>query len=168
MRTRAKRGTVVPDESPAIVADVNGAAISLGPLPDFLGYALRRAQMTVFESFTRMLAQFQLKPGDFGVLIVIDHNPGLRSTDVCNALGFQKANFAPLLQRLEGRNLVKRVSSPSDRRAQSLQLTAAGRKLLARALQVHAEHEQDMLGNLDREAVSRLIVQLNKLANGLE
>lgn len=140
-----------------------GSGASLGPLENYLGYSLRRAQMQVFTNFSTLLSQFDLKPGQFGVLIVIDNNPGLRATDVCNALGFQKANFAPLVRTLEQRGLVRRRSSAVDRRTQTLQLTATGKRLLQRALKVHDLHERRIVGQLGAADCKRLVAMLRQL-----
>lgn len=165
------RGAAVEIDDPSIrssaksaAAESDAAQISLGPLSGFVGYALRRAQLAVFDAFTNLLSQFDIKPGEFGVLIVIENNPGLRATDVCNALGFQKANFAPLIRRLELRGLVKRTDSRDDKRTQRLTLTAAGRRLLEKALKVHQDHEVALLQALGTANADRLIAQLNKLA----
>src|SRR5580692_7287230 len=138
--------------------------VKLGPLARYVGYALRRAQLAVFASFTSVLSQFDLKPGQFAVLIVIDENPGLRATDVCNALGFQKTNFAPLIRTLEQRGLVRRRSSTHDRRTQTLQLTAHGKRLLTRATKVHRKLERAVVARVGAAATARLLEQLNALA----
>lgn len=138
--------------------------VRLGPLAHHVGHALRRAQLAVFAGFSARLSQFELKPGEFGVLIVIDQNPGLRATDVCHALGFQKANFAPLVRGLAQRGLVRRRSSVRDRRTRTLQLTPAGKRLLTRALKVHEQYERMLSARLGAAATQRLIAQLSTLA----
>lgn len=138
--------------------------VRLGPLPDQLGFALRRAQLTIFSSITELMSRFELKPGQYAVMVVIDQNPGLRATDVCHALGFQKANFAPLVRALEQRRLVHRDSSDRDRRTQILHLTAKGRELLQRVLKLHADYERGLRSRLGAGATRRLISQLELLA----
>lgn len=162
---RSRRSSEVePRQSRAAGIDPDAAVLSLGPLRGFIGYAIRRAQLSVFEAFARSLAEFELRPGDFGVLIVIDSNEGLRSIDVCNVLGFQKTNFVNLIRRLEDRGLVARVEHKEDRRAQTLQLTGAGKRTLQRVLKAHAQLErefQDLLGAAEAE---KFVEQCNKLA----
>lgn len=140
--------------------------VSLGPLPGYIGYMLRQAQLTVFARFNAALSQFDLKPGQFSVLIVIDHNASLRATDVCNALGFQKANFAPLIRTLEQRGLVLRRDCERDRRTQTLQLTAAGKRLLARAMRAHDEFERELCERLGSSAARGLLDRLAELTQG--
>jgi DNA-binding MarR family transcriptional regulator len=136
----------------------------LGPLTGYLDYALRQAQLAVFANSVALLSRFELKPAEFGVLIVIDHNPGLRATDVCKALGLQKANFAPLVRSLERRGLVQRRSSALDRRTRALQLTVAGTRRLARARKLHERHQRSLTAGLGAAATRRLISQLLALA----
>jgi DNA-binding MarR family transcriptional regulator len=141
-----------------------GRGISLGPLRGYLDYALRQAQLAVFASSGALLSRFDIRPGQFAVLIVIDHNPGMRATDVCHALGFQKANFAPLVRSLERHGLVRRRRSALDRRTRSLLLTPAGTRLLARVRRAHERHQRVLSARLGHAATRRLISQLLELA----
>ena len=146
------------------VSDPGQAVLGIGVLAGFVGYALRRAQLSVFEAFASALAEFDLRPGDFGVLIVIDSNQALRSIDVCTLLGIQKTNFVILIGRLEERGLVARVADRKDRRAQMLQLTVAGKRLLQRALKAHAKLERRFEALLGAEQMQLFVNQCNQLA----
>jgi DNA-binding MarR family transcriptional regulator len=156
-RQRAAVGRTVAAAKPA-------RRFKLGPLAGYLDYALRQAQLAVTAQSVPLLLRFGLKPAEFGALIVIAHNPGLRATDVCGVLGMQKANFAPLARSLERRGLLRRRSSALDRRTQALQLTVAGARLLARARQAHARHQRSLTAGLGAAATRRLISQLLALA----
>src|SRR3979490_684519 len=87
------------------VEAASGRHVSCGPLTDSLGYALRRAQMSAVAEFLEAFKEIDLRPTQLAVLIIISENPGVRQTEVCDALGIQKANFVPLLNELEGRGL---------------------------------------------------------------
>jgi DNA-binding MarR family transcriptional regulator len=159
-RTAAKHG---PDEIAA------GDAGELGPLTQYVGYALRRAQVALFGDFIRTLAEVDLRPAQFSVLTVIDANPGLLQSRAGAALGIQKANFVPLLRELEERGLVRRV--PLDGRSNGLHLTAAGKRLLGRARRLHDEHHgrvAALIGESDRPKLIAMLWRLSALANGNE
>jgi DNA-binding MarR family transcriptional regulator len=160
--TQRKLDKYGPQGASSLTKD--GTPISLGPLSGYVGYALRRAQLTLFDHFTTLLRQFDLRPGQFSVLLVIQHNPGLRATDVCNALEIRKPNLVPVIRTLQRRGWVQCRASPLDRRTQTLELTARGRQLLARALRVHAEFEQRLIKGLGKSAARRLVSQLLQLA----
>jgi DNA-binding MarR family transcriptional regulator len=115
--------------------------VDLAPLMSFVGYAVRRAQIAIFGDFLESLREVDLRPAQFGVLVVIDDHPGMRQSDVCAGLGIQKANFVPLISELEARGLVVREPGANDRRAYALHLTAQGAALLRRARELHARHE---------------------------
>lgn len=139
--------------------------IDVGPLIGYLGYALRRAQLTAYADFIATLEEVTLSPGEFGVLTIINQNPGLRPADVCSALGILKPNFVAVLASLERRDLVERRNAQNDRRAFALHLTAAGSTLLQRARTLQAEHEARMVEKLGARGREQLLRLLNKLAD---
>lgn len=138
--------------------------VSLGRLSGHLDHALRLAQLAVSARSARLLSRFDLKPGQFAALIVIDRNPGLRATDACRVLGLQKANFAPLLRGFERRGLVQRRRFALDRRTQRLQLTATGVRLLVRARRAHGREQRALRAALGAAATRHLIAQLLEIA----
>ena len=130
-------------------ATTGAGPVDLGPLPNQLGYALRRAQMAVFADFHQEFAPLDLRPAQFSVLLVIRHTPGVRPSQAAEALGIKRANFVPLISGLEGRCLLERRPARDDRRARALHLTPGGEALLRRsdaALQRHERRWRDMLG----------------------
>ena len=70
----AKVGKVARKEAVDGVADHN--PLQIGELSELLGYALKRAQLKVFEDFLRCMASLQLTPAQFSVLVLIEKNPG--------------------------------------------------------------------------------------------
>jgi DNA-binding MarR family transcriptional regulator len=139
--------------------------IDTGPLMGYLGYALRRAQLTAYADFIAALSEVAISPGEFGVLTIIHQNPGLRPADVCTALGILKPNFVAVLASLERRDLVERRDSKSDRRAFALHLTASGTALLQRARTLQAEHEARLVKKIGARGRTELLRLLNKLAD---
>lgn len=140
------------------------AEISLGLLPSLLGYALRRAQVAVFQNFTEVVGASELTPGQFGVLVVIDANPGLSQTQLGNALGIDRSTVVAVIDRLETRGLVARQAAPNDRRSHALRLSDAGKTTLRRLTErVHA-HERAITRHLSSEEQARLIELLRRVA----
>jgi DNA-binding MarR family transcriptional regulator len=136
----------------------------VGALGDSIGYALRRAQLASTAEFLEAMKEVDLRPTQFSVLILINENPGVRQTEVCAALGLQKANFVPLLNELERRGLAERRPGVPDRRASALHLTEAGVAILRRALQLHSNLEDRMATRLGPEGREQLLALLEQLA----
>ena len=97
--------------------DQKNSNIDLGPLPELIGYVLRRAQLVVFQDFFNAFAPFEISPAQFSVLIVIERNPGLTQSQVAAALGIKRTNFVGLLDELERRLLAERRQAARDKRS---------------------------------------------------
>ena len=139
------------------------AAASLGPLPDYVGYRLRQAQISVFTEFIDRLTELDLRPFQFGTLLVIQANPGLSQADVCAALEIHPANFAPMIASLERRGLVERRQRSSDRRSNSLRLSPAGEELLRRAVALQEQHEAEIAERLGAGGKDALVALLDRI-----
>lgn len=138
--------------------------LDLGPLPRLTGYALRRAQLTVFEDFIATLAELDLRPAQYSVLLVLERNPGSTQTAVAAALGIQRANFVTLLDGLERKDLARREPSPTDRRSHALTLTPHGEAVLRRAHQLVAEHDARMVAKVGVERWNELLSVVQALS----
>jgi DNA-binding MarR family transcriptional regulator len=139
--------------------------VAMGHLPELLGYALRRAQVTVFADFHHRFSADDITPAQFGVLEVLKHNPGLRQTQVSAALGVRRTNFVPLFDGLEARGLAERRKVPADRRAFALYLTPAGEDLLERLERTVSEHEAKFTARIGAEGKHQLLTLLHRLCD---
>jgi DNA-binding MarR family transcriptional regulator len=145
-------------------ATTEGAALQLGELSEHLGYALKRAQLKIFDDFLRGVAPLQLTPAQFSVLLLLDKNPGHNQTEIANTLGILRPNFVAMLDNLESRGLCARMRSTNDRRSHILVLTDKGRAVLARAKKlVAAKHEarlNALLGPANRAALLAMLAKI--------
>jgi DNA-binding MarR family transcriptional regulator len=152
----------LPSDKPGTVD--RDAEISLGLLPSLLGYNLRRAQVAVFQNFTEVVGAAELTPGQFGVLVVIDTNPGLSQTQLGNALGIDRSTVVAVIDRLESRGLVARQPAPNDRRSHALHLSDSGKTTLRRLTERVRAHERQIARQLSAEEQARLIELLRRVA----
>ena len=157
----ARKEPAEPAEAPT-----ESPALQLGELSEHLGYALKRAQLKIFEDFLRCVAPLQLTPAQFSVLLLLDKNPGRNQTEIANTLGILRPNFVAMLDGLESRDLCARIRSTNDRRSHILVLTEKGRAVLARAKKlVAAKHEarlNELLGPANRAALQALLATIAK------
>src|ERR1044072_6720506 len=122
--------------------------LDLGPLPDLIGYVLRRAQLVVFQDFFNAFAPFDISPAQFSVLTVTERNPGLTQSQVAAALGIKRTNFVGLLNELEARALAERRQGSGDKRSHALYLTAEGTALMRKLRPVLKAHEARMVAKV--------------------
>src|SRR6201984_1636820 len=138
----------------------------MGELSEHLGYALKRAQLKIFEDFLRCVAPLQLTPAQFSVLLLLERNPGRNQTEIASTLGILRPNFVAMLDGLESRELCSRVRSANDRRSHHLVLTDKGRAALARAKKLVAtKHEarlNELLGPANRAALLSMLTKVSQ------
>jgi DNA-binding MarR family transcriptional regulator len=143
--------------------------IDLGPLPELVGYVLRRAQLAVFQDFFAAFAPFDIRPAQFSVLTVIERNPGLAQSRVAEALGIKRTNFVGMLDELETRGLAERRQTARDKRSHALYLTADGVALMRKLKPVIKAHESRIvarLGEQDRDALVALLREIAEPRDG--
>ena len=139
------------------------AEILLGALPDLIGYQLRLAQIAIFRDFAASLGTYDITPGLFGTLVIIDVNPGLKQSELAKATHLDRSTVVSVIDNLERRGLVERRSATADRRSNALQLTSAGKALLKKLQQLVAEHEQRLTENLSDKDQVTLVRLLQKI-----
>jgi DNA-binding MarR family transcriptional regulator len=148
--TVSKTAAVNPAKSSRKDAPADGAdndALRMGELSEHLGYALKRAQLKIFEDFLRCVAPLQLTPAQFSVLLLLDKNPGRNQTEIANTLGILRPNFVAMLDGLESRELCVRMRSTNDRRSHVLMLTDKGRL-------------NELLGSANRAALLSMLAKI--------
>ena len=111
-----------------------------------LGYNLAIASAAAFKRFDRNVAAVHgLRRVEFTVLVLIDSNPDVTAKKLGNALGIAAPNMTVMLDRLERRELLRRVKSEADGRAQHVILTRKGKALAAKAEMAAATAEEELL-----------------------
>lgn len=163
MSSNADKKNAASQAASATASDARAAA-DVGPLANMVGYALRRAQLAVFDDVIANFAELDLRPAQFSVLVMLGHAPGLKQSDVAAALGIQRANFVVLFDGLERRGLAQRISAPNDRRSYALHLTGAGAKVLARACEIEDRFETRLDARLGPGGREQLLALLGRLA----
>ncbi|MFB8831380.1 MarR family winged helix-turn-helix transcriptional regulator [Azotobacter sp. CWF10] len=132
-------------------------------LDELIGYALRRAQLKVFQHLVSRLVVFDLRPAQFTALAIIEQNPGLMQADLARALAIEPPQAVVLLNKLESRGLAVRVRCKPDKRSYGIFLSKAGETLLRELREVAAQSDQDATAALSAEERQQLIELLHKI-----
>jgi DNA-binding MarR family transcriptional regulator len=141
------------------------AAVDYGMLSEFVGYAMRRAQVHMYQDFFRVVAPFDIRPAQLAVLIVIERNPGLKQSEVATALNIKRTNFVGLLDTLESRGLAERRAVARDRRSYALYLTAEGEALIRKLKPIIKAHEERLLAGLGEDGRRQLMSLLRRIVS---
>jgi DNA-binding MarR family transcriptional regulator len=166
-RTRSNMDEPTRTEAADEPATLSRSKLDLGPLPNLLGYALRRAQVAVFADFIASFAALELRPAQFSALLLIRHNPGCKQSDVAEALGILRPNFVAMMDELDHRGLTQRTTSKDDRRSYAIYLTEAGESLLSQAMLVVAAHEGRLTSALQPGEQEQLLDILTRIEGAI-
>lgn len=139
--------------------------LDMGRLGGLVGFHLRCAQVTAFESFKDYLRPYGLSPGQLGAMYLIAANPGASQSAVAEALLFDRSNMVQIIDQLEARGLVVREPSATDRRTHALRLTPRGAKLSDELAAVVQRHEEDVGRGLKADE-RRMLIRLLERVHG--
>ncbi|MCC6608448.1 MAG: MarR family transcriptional regulator [Burkholderiales bacterium] len=138
------------------------AELDHGLLPALLGYQLRLAQLAVFRDFAAAAREFGVSPGRFGMLVLVEANPGVTQTRLAEAVGLDRSTLVAVLDQLEERGLLERRQG-EDRRTNGLWLTRRGKVVLARMKDRVALHEARIAAQLNDAERRTLLGLLRRL-----
>lgn len=149
--------------APPIANDSDAEDISLGVLRDIAGYHLRRASAAFAADFSRAVEGTRIRQVLFGILAVVDANPGISQGPAGKMLGIQRANMVPLINELVDRDLIARRVSQTDRRAFELSITATGSAMLAECLAKIETHEASLMDDFTEQERQTLFDLLSRI-----
>ncbi len=136
-------------------------------LRNFVGYHMKRAFNVVQADLTRTLKPFDLRMLTYTALILIVDNPGLRQSQLADAMDIERPNLVVIVDELERRELITRDRSEHDRRAYSLKATLAGRQLCEKAVEAVKAHEERLLRGIDEIVRSEMLKAMRLIETSL-
>ena len=139
------------------------ALVSDGELSGLIGYALRRAQLRVFEDFYAALSVEGITPARFSALCLIDANAGVSQTTLAETLDIARSGVVSLIDNLEKLDLVSREPIATDKRAYALHLTRNGKLTLQRIRRQVAVHEARVCSRLGKKDKQNLLELLSRV-----
>lgn len=100
---------------------------------------------------------------DFVVLEALLHKGPLTISQIQAKVLLASGSMTAAVDRLESRGLAVRRSTAEDRRTRTIELTAAGRRLIEGAYREHAKHLEEALSVLSEKEKQLLYGGLKKL-----
>lgn len=154
----------LPDRAPTARSAL--AAIEFAGLDDLLGYGLRRAQGAVHRDYMATIGALKITQKQAAVLWLVQGNSGVMQGAIGAKLGMDRATMMTLVNRLEGRGLLKRQRSRTDARRRELHLTRAGTALINQVRERITRHEtrvKRLFSAAELRTLKRLLRQLQSL-----
>ena len=120
------------------------------------------------EIRSRLRATFDITLPRFDLMAQLERHPGgLRMGELSKRMMVTGGNITGITDQLEREQLVVRVTDPHDRRASSVQLTAAGRAAFNAMAKVHEGWIEELLKDMPADDKAQLIVLLARMKDTL-
>lgn len=132
---------------------------------DVVGRVLLLSE-TLKKSAGATLRQFDIGYTDLDVLATLRRSGKpyrLRPADLLRTVLIQSGSLTACLDRLEKRGLVERRATEADRRSRSVELTAAGRKHIDRAIEARFDEASAAVSGLAKAEQRTLASLLRKM-----
>ncbi|MFJ7797122.1 MarR family winged helix-turn-helix transcriptional regulator [Pseudomonas sp. NPDC096950] len=147
----------------SLPADTQASPADSDILDSLIGYALRRAQLQVFQNLVEQLNAFDLRPAQFSALAIIEQAPGLMQTDLARSLAIDPPQVVPLLNKLEKQGLALRIRCKPDKRSYGIFLSKVGEATLKQLKEVAAQSDLTATRNLSDAERAQLLTLLHKV-----
>ena len=112
--------------------DVTFAAPSAFALASRPGFLIRRLHQIHLALFAEECGAFGVTPVQYSILTAVAAQPGLDQARLAYEIGVDRTTLANVVARLESRGLIRRKSSPGDKRLKRVLITARGGKIVQR------------------------------------
>ena len=123
----------------------------------------RRAARALSRRFDDAFRPIGLTNGQFSLLAGLNLPSPRPMSAVASLLGMDRTSLTAMLKPLEAKGLVSVEVDPHDRRGRRIGLTAAGRRMLARALPIWEATHAELEAALDGGVADRLRAGLRAL-----
>lgn len=128
------------------------------------GFLLAQIGAHAAAKFAERLMPLQLTPSDAGILRFLKRAPGTSQQELSAKLGIHPSRLVAVLDSLEERSFVERRANSDDRRQYSLHLTDQGSAVLQEVGRLARDHQDDLLGALNKEERQQLAELLRRVA----
>ncbi|MBV2234667.1 MAG: MarR family transcriptional regulator [Sterolibacterium sp.] len=96
---------------------------------DSIGYLVSRLSQTLGREIDRRMVELGLTDAQWKPLLLLQQGACTTAADISRMVGLDTGAVTRLLDRVEGKGLIRRVRSAADRRVINLELTDEGRRV---------------------------------------
>ena len=129
-----------------------------------LPLALRAAYMALHRNTDAKLGEHGVTADQFVLLLALSECQALTQRELANRISSDPSTVRAMLVLLEKTGLVTRGCHPTDSRAKTVSLTAAGKRKIRKLWKVGQSIRDDMYGCMTHGEAKTLITLLQKIA----
>lgn len=130
-----------------------------------INYLLTAAQHEVYQQISERLAEFELTPGQYGVLNYLWEHGKATPKELAQTLMVENSTISGVLDRMQKKGLIDRLIDPDDRRSVRVVLTPEGQALQTGVVKTVDELNAVVLDKLSTEKRDVLLDCLREIGN---
>ena len=127
---------------------------------------LVEAYLAFWRTDSRHVRSLRLTPSQFDVIATLGDTEGLPCAELSTATLVTKGPLTGVLDRLEGKGLIKRIPVAADRRSTRIRLTEKGDRLFRKTFAAHIAflrpYFERALSTAEAEQLRRLLIRLRQ------
>lgn len=121
-----------------------------------------------FESYSAPhIRSLGLTPSQFDIIATLGNTNGMSFKELGDKTLITKGTLTGVVDRLEAKELVRRIASPSDKRSQIVQLTRKGAALFERVFPAHLSHVERAFADFSQAELDGMETMLHRLREAL-
>jgi DNA-binding MarR family transcriptional regulator len=121
-----------------------------------VGRMVSQVRNQLVDALDRELARFEITAAQYVVLSILADGRADSASQVCKELAYNPGAMTRMLDRLENKNIIKRLQHPTDRRAAKLVLTDQGKAIYPELLSCAQVVTDASLGGFAAEELVQL------------
>lgn len=130
---------------------------STSVLEDHMGYWLRYVSNHVSHAFARKVDAQGVTVAEWVLLRQMFDTGAANPSQLAQDVGMTRGAVSKLVERLCQKKLAERLASGGDRRYQTVELTAAGTRLVPVLARLADENDREFFGHLEPEERTKLV-----------
>lgn len=130
-------------------------------------HLLHRAGQCASDIFQGEMAEGDLTPRQYAVLVAVAQNEGVSQTLLVEKTGVDRSTLADIVRRMLKKGLIQRRRTKEDARAYAVKLTDEGWRVLKAADPLARKVDDKILGVLPGQQRERFLQDLNLIVKAL-
>lgn len=132
-------------------------------------YKINKISHLLNKSADILLQEFlQIGFTEFFILFAIKYTPDTSQRDIADFLQVTPASVSLYVKRMEKDNLLSRVKNTRNRRKNTIELTAQGKKLYSQAYRLLESHISELINHIAPPLYTKMMKELDTVIVDLE
>jgi len=127
-----------------------------------LGYMINETRNAIFAAIEKELVPLNITSSQFIVVVGIAHKRAKTLTEFSKLLGYDTGAMTRLLDRIEQKDIIKRVRSTTDRRTINIELTPKGEELYPQIMAIVTRVHEKLLDGFSGDDAAQFHLLLKR------